>query len=184
MKRTTHILIAMTVLMVLFASACGLPSAAPVDQAQPAANNGAAQPAQPAQNFAPACQNATACAAPAVADTEGVNTFCVKKVPYQNILLEPGTIFESLDTSGELNCQDSRTVVGGKNVITCTGKELWTYQLKLTNTACGGAALATGTGQCADGQGYDAANNCCAPISVDGGGSTIINVNIGACPTR
>ena len=53
----------------------------------------------------------------------------------------------------------------GKNVITCTGKELWTYELKLTNSACAANALATGTGQCQEGLGYDAAQNCCAPLT-------------------
>jgi hypothetical protein len=177
MKKTTFILLAMTVFLVLFASACG--SAAPANQAAPAAQ--ANQPAD--QTFAPACAAATSCDAPAVKDTEGINTFCVKKVAYQNIALDAGTTFEPLDPKGELKCVDTGTVVDGKEVITCTGKELWTYDLKLTNTACGGANLQAGT-QCAAGQGYDAANNCCAPLTGDTGGSVTIKVNIGACPIK
>jgi cytochrome c5 len=192
MKRTTLFLLAMTVLVVLFASACG--SAAPAAQApadvqqQPAAQQPAApaqqqqQPAAPVQSFAPACQAAGSCAAPDVKDTEASSTYCVQKIPYQNIGVVPGTTFESLDPKGELKCQDSGTVVDGKNVVTCTGKQLWTYELKLKNSACAANALKTGTGQCQDGQGYDAAQNCCAPITDGGAGSVTIKVNMGACP--
>jgi hypothetical protein len=191
MKKSTYALLALTGLMVVFASACGLPAAAPAQQpAAPAApvENAPAQPADvaqpPAQGLAPACQAGTSCSAPAVSDTAALNTYCVLKVPYQNILLDPGTTFESLDPQGELQCADSGTQVDGKNVISCHGKELWTYELKLTNTACGGSSLQAGTAQCADGQGYDAANNCCAPISNGEGGSVTIKVNIGACPIK
>lgn len=180
MKKTTITLVALTVFVVLFASACGRSAApAPVE-------NAPAQPAdvaQPEQNFSPACQTGTSCSAPAVSDTEALNTYCVEKIPYQNVLLEPGTTFEALDPRGELKCLDSGRVVDGKNVITCHGKELWTYELKLTNTACS-AGLQAGSGQCADGQGYDAANNCCAPVTNGAGGSVTIKVNIGACPTK
>jgi hypothetical protein len=168
MRKTTYLLLAMTVFVVLFASACG----------------GSATPAAPAAQAAgavPACQ-ATSCTAPAVKDTDVANTFCVEKIPYQNISIEPGTTFEPIDPKGELKCQDSGTVVNGKKVITCTGKQLWTYDLKLTNSSCAGNALATGTGKCQDGSGYDAAQNCCAPLTTGAAGSVTIKVNIGACP--
>ncbi|MBK9209641.1 MAG: hypothetical protein IPL71_15600 [Anaerolineales bacterium] len=193
MKKTTYLLLATTIFVVVFASACG-GSAAPATQAAPPVDvptqsapeaapvDAVAPTTAPAQTFAPACQAAASCAAPAVTDTVASDTFCVEKVPYQNISVEPGTTFESLDTSGELKCQDSGTVVDGKSVITCSGKELWTYELKFTNSACAAGALTTGTGQCQDGLGYDAAQNCCAPLTGGDAGSTIIKVNIGACP--
>jgi hypothetical protein len=193
MKKTNYLLLAATVFVVLFASACG--SAAPVEQAAPppaqavaatqapAQEAAPAQPAAAAQTFAPACQAAASCAAPDVKNTEAMDTFCVKKIPYQNINVLPGTTFESLDPKGELKCKDSGTVVDGKNVITCTGKELWTYELKFTNSACSGSSLTTGTGQCQEGMGYDAAQNCCAPLTTDSGGSVTIKVNMGACAT-
>jgi hypothetical protein len=193
MKKTTYFLLAVTVFVVLFASACG-GSAAPATQAAPPpaevvptqAPAEAAQPVQPpaatAQTFAPACQAGTSCAAPDVKDTAADQTYCVEKIPYQNIAVMPGTTFESLDPTGELKCQDSGTVVDGKNVVTCTGKQLWTYELKLTNSACAANALATGTGQCQEGLGYDAAQNCCAPLNAAATGSVTIKVNIGACP--
>jgi hypothetical protein len=194
MKKTTYLLLATTVFVVLFASACG-GSAAPATQAAPPPVEvvqptqapaevvaPTQQPAAPAQTFAPACQAATSCAAPDVKSTEGVDTFCVEKVPYQNISVAPGTTFETIDPKGELKCQDSGTVVDGKSVITCTAKELWTYELKLTNSACAANALTTGTGQCQDGLGYDAAQNCCAPLTAADAGSVTIKINMGACP--
>ena len=195
MKQKPYFLMALTVFMVLAVSACG--GAAPATQAAPppaeavpteapqqAAPTQAPpeQPAAPAQTFAPACQAAISCAAPDIKDTEAANTYCVEKVPYQNIAVEPGTTFEVLDPTGELKCQDSGTVVDGKNIITCTSKELWTYELKFTNSACAASSLATGTGQCQEGLGYDAANNCCAPLNAGGSGSVVIKINMGACP--
>jgi len=185
MKKTALILAVISLVVFVFATACGGASAAPVAQA--AAPVQAVQPAQPVQNapaFAPVCQSGNSCAAPAITDTEPINTFCVKKIPYQNLSLDPGTTFESLDPSGELKCQDSGTVVDGKNIITCTSKQLWKYQLKLTNSACGGVNLASGTGQCQEGYGYDAAQNCCAPLGGGSGGVTVITINMGACPSE
>jgi hypothetical protein len=195
MKKTTYLLLAMTVFVVMFASACG-GSAAPATQAAPpptevvptqapATTAPTAAPVQPVatvQTFAPACQAVTSCAAPDVKDSEAATTYCVQKIPYQNINVAPGTTFEPVDPKGELKCQDSGTVVGGKNVITCTGKQLWTYELKFTNSACAANALATGTGQCQDGLGYDAAQNCCAPLTAADASSVKIKVNMGACP--
>jgi len=175
MKKVNYLWLAVTVFVVIFASACNA-SAAPASQAVPPPAAGAAAV------FAPACQAAASCAAPAVPDTVALDTFCVQKIPYQNILLEPGTTFESLDPKGELKCQDSGTVVDGKNIITCTSKELWTYELKLTNTACSAATLTSGASQCQAGLGYDAAQNCCAPLPSGEGGSVVIKVNMGACP--
>jgi hypothetical protein len=192
MKKTNYLLLAITVFVVLFASACGgsaapatqaapppvevVPTQAPVEVVEPTL-----QPAVPAQTFAPACQAAASCAAPEVKDTAADKTYCVEKIPYQNISVMPGTTFEILDPTGELKCQDSGTVVDGKNVITCTGKELWTYELMFTNSACAANALTTGTGQCQDGLGYDAAQNCCAPLDAAATGSVTIKVNMGAC---
>jgi hypothetical protein len=194
MKKPTYLLLSMTVFVVLFASACSgaapatqaapppvevVPTQAPVEVAPTAAPE---QPVATLQTFAPACQAPTSCATPEVKDTEAASTFCVDKIPYQNINVAPGTLFESLDPSGELKCQDSGTVVDGKSVITCSGKQLWTYELKFTNSACAANTLTTGTGQCQDGLGYDAAQNCCAPLTAADSGSVTIKVNMGACP--
>ena len=194
MKKTTYLLLAMTVFVVLFASACGA-STTPVTQTAPPPveivptatipDNVVVPTQEPAtaQVFAPACQTNTSCAAPAVTevDIKPDKTYCVKKVPYQNVLVPPGTTFEVLDTSGDFKCKDSGTVVDGKTVLTCTGKQLWTYKLKLTNPACSTSALTTGTGQCQEGLGYNVAQNCCAPLTGGDSGTVTIKVNLGAC---
>jgi hypothetical protein len=195
MKKTNYLFVLTVVLAAMILSACGgapapaatQPAAAPQqNQPAPTAESQPVQPQQPAptaQSFAPACaSNTNSCAAPAVTDTDVTNTYCVEKHPYQNISLPPGTTYEVLDTSGEFKCADSGTVVDGKTVISCTGKQLWTYELKLTNTSCGATNLATGTGQCQDGYGFDSAQNCCAPVN-SSPASTTIKVNIGACPS-
>jgi hypothetical protein len=189
MKKTLFVITTTTLFLALFVSACQgnqPPAQQPVAQEpvvqQPVVQEPVAQePAQPV--LAPVCQAAsTSCAALQVSDTEPTNTYCVKKIPYQNILVPSGTTIESLDPSGELKCADSGAVSDGMMVVTCTGKELWTYELRFTNSACGGSNLAVGTGQCQEGFGFDAAQQCCAPVSADGAGSVTIKVNIGACP--
>jgi hypothetical protein len=193
MRKSTHIFLAMTIFMVLFVSACSpaapatqvvsptvevVPTHAPAEVVEPTQP----PPAPTAQTFAPACQAITACAAPNVQDIAGNENYCVEKIPYQNVTLPPGTTFESLDPTGEFKCQDSGVVVDGQNVVTCSGKELTAYDLKLTSSACAVNALATDTGQCQEGLGYDVAQNCCAPLTDVSAGSVTIKVNIGACP--
>lgn len=190
MRKTIHLLLAMTVFAVVFVSACS-PAPAPATQAalppvEVAPTEAVVVPTQPppaatVQTFAPACQTSASCETPAVKDTAANETYCVQKIPYQNILVENGVAFESLDSS-TLICADNGTVVDGKHVIECHGTQLWTTELKLTNTACSGTALVTGASQCQAGLGYDAAQNCCAPLVPTDTGSVTIKINMGACP--
>jgi hypothetical protein len=164
MKKTTYAMIAMTVLVLLFVSACG-------SAAAPAAD----------QNFAPACPAASSgsCAAPDVKDTIASDRYCVDKVPYENISIPDGVTFQVLEPD-KLTCVDNGTMAKGKHVIECHGTENWSSKVTFTNTACGGSNLQTGTGKCQEGSGYDAGQNCCAPLG--GGGSVTITVNMGECP--
>lgn len=186
MKKKTYLLMVTTVFMVLFVSACGR-SAAPATQAAPPVEIVPTEAAAPLTSvpvpvLAPACQASDSCSAPDVKDTAGYETYCVQKVPYQNILIDEGVTFEALDPN-KLTCIDNGTIVDGKRVLECHGTALWTSELKLTNSACGGSAsLATGTGQCQEGLGYDAAQNCCAVLAAADTGSVTIKVNMGACP--
>jgi hypothetical protein len=194
MKKTTYVLVATAVFMAVFASACGMaqpavPTAVPIPtQIPPVAPPPVEVPTQQiiiptaTQAFAPVCQNtASSCAAPDLHDTEAIGTYCVKKIPYQNILVDEGVTFESLNPN-TLTCMDNGAMAEGKHVIECHGTPLWTTELKLTNTACGGSTLVTGTGQCQEGFGYDTAQGCCAPLTGDTGGSVTIKINMGACP--
>lgn len=194
MKKTKTIFLAMTVLLALWVSACGgsaapatqaavppvvesAPTQAPVVESAPVQE----QPLATVQSFAPACQAAASCAAPAVTDTVASDRYCVEKIPYQNILVDDGVTFEVLDPAN-LICSDNGTMVDGKHVVECHGTEAWSSQVKFSNTACSAAGLQTGTGQCQEGLGYDAANNCCAPLSAGDAGSITITVNMGECP--
>jgi hypothetical protein len=140
------------------------------------ANEPAATVANAAVQQAPICQATTSCAA---LNAEQIPLDCVKKVPYTNVLVPPGTTFQVMDNSGDFACIDSGVVVNGKQVLTCHGTQLYSFQLKLSNSSCG-SYLQRGTGKCVDGYGYDAANQCCAPLGTNG--STTVSVNLGACP--
>jgi len=156
----------------------GLAACAPTAQANPVAPAPAVGQPVAAVEFAPLCQGATSCQVPTAEQHE---IECVNKMPYTNVLVEPGTAFEVLDKSGDFTCNDSGTVVDGKTVLTCFGKELYAFDLKLSNVACG-ATLETGTGKCQEGYGFDAAQQCCAPAGADAPGSVVVSVELGACP--
>jgi hypothetical protein len=168
MQETRFSLAAIGLLVVAMAVACA-----------PATTSNAAAPAAAGNATVPLCKSPTTCAAPAAVQNK---VDCVNKIPYTNVVVPQGTTYEVLDKSGDFTCSDSGISVGGKPVITCYGKQLNSFDLKLTNSACGGAALVTGTGQCQQGYGYDAAQKCCSPVSADSAGSATVKVDLGACP--
>jgi hypothetical protein len=132
-----------------------------------------------AAQTAPLCQNAATCQAP---QAEFHEIDCVNKMPYTNVMVPVGTKFEMIDKSGDFKCSETGYVVDGKSVISCFGKELYTFDLKLTNSTCSGSNLVTGTGQCQQGYGYDAAQQCCAPVTNNESASTTVAVDLGPCP--
>ncbi|HEX8993436.1 MAG TPA: hypothetical protein VF784_17280, partial [Anaerolineales bacterium] len=67
-----------------------------------------------------------------------------------------------MDKSGDFVCVDSGVLPNGRDVITCHGKELYSFQLQLTNPSCKGTTLPTDTGLCDQGYGYDPTQECCA----------------------
>lgn len=191
MRKTPYALAVIGLFMAVLAAACSSaapPTAAPApaipqtgaqSNSQPAAAPTAApaQPNNPAT--APLCQANAGCQAP---DATQAQIGCVKKVPYTNISVPPGTTFEVLDKSGSYVCVDSGRTVNGKEILTCRGPELMSFQLKLNGSSCSGANLATGTGQCQQGYGYDASQQCCAPLTGGGGGANVITVDLQGCP--
>jgi hypothetical protein len=205
MKKTIYILSGFAIFMILVVSACGgapatpvapvataaLPTQAPTVEVQaPTVEVQAPTPEPPptTQAFAPACQASSSCTAPDVpVDKPVEQTICLAKIPWQNYLVSEGTVFEYVPKEGDpepypLICKVTGAKQGDKIYIGCHGKQLWTYNAKVTNPSCASSALQEGTTSCADGQGYDAANNCCSPLATGDAGSVIIKVNIGACP--
>lgn len=180
MKKMTRFFLALTIFMVLFTSACSDKDTddEPVYVTQAAPTPVSSQ----VTALAPLCAPDLPCAEPDIKDSEPTDTYCVQKIPYQNFSVEPDTVLEPLDPTGDFRCADSKTVDNdGLNVWTCTGKQLWTYQLKITNPACKTRSLVTYSDKCDSGLGYDTAENCCAPLTRESG-FVIIKVNIGACP--
>ncbi len=132
-----------------------------------------------APQYAPLCQAASGCAAPEVEMLD--NKYCVEKIPYAIMSVPAGTTYESLDP--KLKCQDQMHSDGSLRITCYSGKELWSYDMKVCNGACAAPQLDMTSGQCQEGYGYDAANQCCAQPSSGGeAGCTVYQVDIGACP--
>ena len=201
MRKTRSATVAATVLVLLAGAACSPAATAtqapaagslptqplavaatsePATQAPipTATSPSAANPPPSAAQLAPICQTASAC--PALS-AEQHEIGCVEKIPYTNILVPPNTQFEVLDKSGTFKCSDSGTTVDGKTVLTCYGKQLYSFDLKLSGGTCG-ESLSANSDQCQEGYGYDSAQECCAPLQAEGSGSTTVQVNLGACP--
>lgn len=194
MKNRFYLLLVLLAIVSMIVSACASaaspatqPAPAPVEETVPTQAPPAEQPAptdaSPVQTFAPACQVATAsCAAPDVKDTVASDRVCVKKVPYQYIFVDDGVAFEVMEPD-KLTCVDNGgRSSDGKRAIECHGTEAWASQVKFTNTACSAAALTVDATKCQEGLGYDAAANCCAPLTSTDSPSVTITVNMGECP--
>jgi hypothetical protein len=137
-------------------------------------------PTQP--QYAPFCESAPpACGAPIVTILD--TSYCVDKVPYAIMSVQPGTTYETPDL--DFQCVDQMHSDGTMRV-TChsvTGKQLWSFDLQFCNSACNTPALQMGTGQCPEGYGYDSAKTCCAvPVPANADGCTVYQVDLGACP--
>lgn len=189
LRLLTVLLIAMSIVLV----ACG-PQATPtkVKPQAPAVEPPPVVPTEPAPvevivpspttgvQYAPFCPagNVPAqCQAPV---GETIGKFCTKKIPYTLVTVPPETTFEVL-TPG-LKCENSG-VRSGSLMLTCTGKELFSFDLKLCNPACGSTTSGLDTGQCPQGFSYDASQQCCASAPPAGDlGCVQYKVDIGACP--
>jgi hypothetical protein len=163
--KTTRILLVFAIASLFMLTACS--GAVPVEPTQP--------------QYAPLCQAAaTGCEAPAVTLLD--NQYCIDKVPYAIMSVSAGTTYESQDP--DMECVDQLHNDGDLR-ITChslSGKDLWSYDLKLCDGACSAPVLEMATGQCQEGYGYDAANQCCvAPAPSSGDGCTIYKVDLGVC---
>lgn len=154
--------------------ATSLPTAAQVETIEPAT------PTQP--QYAPFCETAAAngCEAPEITMIDP--KYCVDDVPYVIIAVAPGTSYQSSDP--DMRCIEEMHNDGNLR-ITChslSGKDSWSYDLLLCNSACTAPALQMETGQCPDGYGYDPGNSCCtAPAPSSSDGCTTFTVDLRVC---
>jgi serine/threonine protein kinase len=137
-----------------------IPSATPA----PAVTKSAASPL--------ACAAGIAIPTPAVKET---NKACVEKIPYTLISIPEGATFESLKPG--LSCTIEKTS-NGKSIISCTGKQLFSYNLKVCVPPVVSSA---DSGKCSQGTTFNSANQCCLAVPPDGAGCTIFKVDIRSC---
>ena len=128
--------------------------------------------------FAPLCSVdplASACKPPTVST---LSKSCIKKIPYSLVALPPGSTFEIVEPG--MTCKDEG-LRGGQQQISCTGQQLFSYELKVCDSSCYAAHLEADTTQCQDGYGYSSAAGCCWPTSALEAGCVLYKVDIGAC---
>jgi len=132
--------------------------------------------------YAPFCEATVAngCQAPTITMIDP--KYCVDKVPYVIISAPPGTTFESSDL--DLDCNEEMHNDGNLRIAchSLSGKDDWSYDLKVCNGACTAPVLQMETGQCPDGYGYDPTSMCCAaPAPASGDGCTTFTVDLRVC---
>ncbi len=159
----------------LFAPPAPTATAAPTETAVPTATA-----AVQAAALEPAV---AACAAGIVAPVEtpavvAQNKLCNQKVSYTILQIPKGATFE-VQKSG-YTCTEA-TEVNGQRLVSCTGPDLSSFNLKVCNPAPTAIAAAAGSNQCAEGTIYDAANKCCAPAPAADAGCTIFKVDLKSC---
>lgn len=187
--KSTFALIVLFVLSLLVLSACNsvfvpvptltpAPTAIPLPTNPPPIQPVAASPTASVQ-AAPLCNAdplAEACMPPFIEERD---KFCVEKVPYVLIALPVSSTFQPAESG--LTCTDEG-VRDGVQMVSCTGARLNSYNLRVCNPACSAAApLATGTGQCPDGYGYNSGGNCCWPMPAPDAGCFLFKVDVGTC---
>lgn len=126
--------------------------------------------------FAPQCvaENIPTLTAPDVRET---NRSCILKVPYTTISI-PGNVSYVPQSPG-LKCTQERAV-GDRILISCTGKQLFTYGLKL----CYPPATPSSEfkDKCGQSDVYNDAGQCCYPAPPVDAGCMIFKVDLRACP--
>ena len=133
-----------------------------------------AAPTEP--QFTPVCQDAPATCSIPIADV--LDKFCVNKVPYTLLAFPEGTTFEVVTPGFTCNDEGLRD---GNQVVSCSGQELVSFDLKVCNSTCDSTGIASTQGKCPDGYGYDSAQQCCAAVPTPDSGCTMIQVDLRDC---
>jgi hypothetical protein len=122
--------------------------------------------------FAPACTAAQIIPVPKVEET---NKVCVTKIPYTALRIPEGSTFTPLDP--DLKCIEEATK-DGVTVISCTGKQLFSYDLKVCTPS---EPSNTDLAQCSADSTFNTADQCCAAVPPEEAGCTTVKIDIRAC---
>jgi hypothetical protein len=122
--------------------------------------------------FAPACAAGIAVPTPVVKET---NKACVKKIPYTALSIPEGAKYESLNP--EFTCA-IETTNNGKSIISCTGRQSFSFKLKVCVPPVVSSA---DSGKCAQGSTFDSSNQCCLVTPPEEAGCSIVKVDLRAC---
>jgi len=123
-----------------------------------------------APKFAPFCQPSSASVAtPRVCQdpiAEQSSSFCSSKTPYNLILVNEGSTYESLNE--DVKCSDAG-MKDGRQMLTCTGPMVTPFELKVCDPACVIEPFPAGTTHCPQDLNYNDLLRCCErePIPID-----------------
>ena len=113
---------------------------------------------------------------PAVRET---NKSCIEKKPYTTLSLPEDATFESLREG--FTCIEE-AVIEGRMLISCTGLELYSFDLKVCNPQPVPTPVSPeDAGRCAEGTNFNAANQCCAAPPPEDASCTIFQVDLRDC---
>ena len=121
--------------------------------------------------FAPFCQPSSASIATPIACQEPVaeqsSSFCSSKAPYNLILINEGSTYETLNE--DIECSDAG-MKDGKQMLTCTGPMVTPFELKVCDPSCAIQPFPAGTTECPQDLHYNELLGCCErePIPIDG----------------
>ena len=114
-----------------------------------------ALPTNTASVLAPMCQVPKE--APLAALIKETNKTCASHVPYTTYVIPKGSTFKVLDDNFKCKLAGENN---GNDLLLCTGKELFTFDLQVCNPV-NLPTLVAGSNQCSANAGYDEANQCC-----------------------
>jgi hypothetical protein len=104
------------------------------------------------------------------------NIDCIQKIPYTTVSIPLGAVFESL--SSEMTCTVVKTQVEDV-LISCTGRELFSYELKVCNPKP--IIAASEPGRCPQDAGFNEADQCCVKPPAEAAGCTVFQVDLKSC---
>ncbi|HEY2981276.1 MAG TPA: serine/threonine-protein kinase, partial [Anaerolineales bacterium] len=104
------------------------------------------------------------------------NRACANKFPFITVSIPLGAAFESL--SPDMTCELTKTQATDE-LVTCTSKQSFLYQLQVCNPAP--VIPASPPGKCAEGDSFDQANQCCLKPAASGAGCTIFEIAMKTC---